>query len=523
MTNRRTLIAALIAALVCPLAAQAAVSPYTPDGDTLHLWHFDDGSSPATDSVGSEDLTVTNGATLGAAALSGFGTAMNVSNSPGDDAGAYGSEGTPVSGFVDATTGAFTFEALVRPTASLGSAGMQIISMEDEGGGASRPFQFRIQNDSNLNFINIENGSSPAAVAVPTTGPNAYAVGEWFHVAATYNGNEAGSDNFSYYWTKVEAGRTRANVLAVETMGADLAGTGDFAIGNEARDTPTGSFVGQMDEARISSTARTGDAFIFSKPQYDNVLLADSFNTASTGINDDLASRQTGLLATTNYNVNGGGSTSITSNQLEMGAGGFTAFSPDIDFATGAAATAIANGGGFVIDFDTNPVSGANDTGGDGDWLAVSIGRTLANSTSTAPGITQGDVDFGLLVRDNGMLTLWDGGSTSITPSANAFDLDPTAGETYNIRLMVNTDDANSGTAATVSLFVNGVQFDLTDGAGLTYGFNWDANNTNYIAFESRGDPVTLDNLLIAAIPTPAALPAGLALMTLTLMRRRRK
>jgi len=520
MTNRRTLIAALIAALVCPLAAQAAVSPYTPDGDTLHLWHFDDGSSPATPATGGVNLVAANGATLGNAAFAGFGTSGDTS--AGDNA-----EFLSASAFaptaVTGAGGAFTFEAMVR-VSSITAGQQQIFTMEANDN-ADRIHQFRISGAGDLQFINIDSTTESFDVAIPTAGPNAFVANEWYHVAATYNGLEGTADNLKLFWTRVDESVTRANQVGSFSMSTDLSGNARIGAGNDGRTVggQNKNLEGAIDEVRVSDNTRTGDAFIFSKPQYDNVLLADSFNTASTGINDDLASRQTGLLATTNYNVNGGGSTTIASNQLEMGVGAFTAFSPDVDFATGAAATAIANGGGFVIDFDTNPVSGANDTGGDGDWLAVSIGRTLANSTSTAPGITQGDVDFGLLVRDNGMLTLWDGGSTSITPSANAFDLDPTAGETYNIRLMVNTDDANSGTAATVSLFVNGVQFDLTDGAGLTYGFNWDANNTNYIAFESRGDPVTLDNLLIAAIPTPAALPAGLALMTLTLMRRRRK
>lgn len=523
MMRFRTLAAALAAGLLQATITHAAITPYTSDGGTLHLWHFDDVSNPAVDSAGSENLTLSGGATLGATALSGFGTAMDVSASLSTAAGAYGSLDVSPTGFVtDVATGAFTMEALIRPTIAMGSISdnMQIISLEQDGAGA-RSFQFRIEAGSgDLDFINITGGSQPAQFALPTTGPDAYEDGAWYHVAVTYDGNAGAADNFKYYWTKVTPGRTRANLLGVTSMGSDLGNGGDFAIGNEARDTSEDSFAGQIDETRISSAVREADQFIFGKQQPAVVLLADNFNTTDTAdINADLGSRQSGLLATTTYSQLSDGAT-IVSNAASFGSTGSSTISPNVNFADGAAGTTIANGGGFIIDFDVNPVSGTHDTGTDTDWFAISFGHPSATPSGVGTYLLNGSSDFGILFRDNGQFQMFDNGA-NVTPSTAIFDANPFAGEIYNIRLLVETTGAASGTGV-VRLYVNGVAIDLTNAVGLGYNFTWDAGGDNYIVFESRNEPAVFDNLLIAAIPTPAALPAGVALMALMMIKRRR-
>ncbi|QNN22247.1 LamG domain-containing protein [Planctomycetales bacterium ZRK34] len=521
MTTFRILIAALAAGLLQAAVAQAAINPYATDGDTLHLWHFDEVSNPAADSAGSEDLTLSGSATFGATAVTGgFGTAMHVADFLSDDNGAYGSLGVSPTGFVtDAATGAFTMEAMIRPTIALGSItdNMQFISME---GAVQRSFQFRIKaGTGELDFINIGGGGSPAQVAIPTTGPDAYEVGAWYHVAVTYDGNEGSAGNFKFYWTKAEPGRTRANLLAERTMGNDLASTGNFVVGNENRAPSEDSFVGQIDETRISSAVREADQFIFSRNGTGPVLLADNFNTTDTAdINADLGSRQTGLLAATTYSTLSDGA-AIVNNQASFGATDSSTLSPNVNFADGAAGAAINSGGGFIIDFDVNPVSGSNDTGGDSDWFAVSFGHTSATPGGN-PLITSGSADFGILFRDNGEFQMFDNGA-NVAPTASTFDANVFAGEVYNIRLVVDTDAAAAGTGG-VRVFVNGVAIDLTnDITSLGYNFTWDAQGDNYIVFESRNEPAVFDNLLIAAIPTPAALPAGLMMFGLIALRRR--
>ena len=526
MTTFRILIAALAAGLLQATVAQAAINPYATDGDTLHLWHFDEVSNPAADSAGSEDLTLSGSATFGATAVTGFGTSMHVASALSDDNGAYGSVGVSPTGFVtDPTTGAFTMEALIRPTIALGSVtdNMQFISME---GGTERAFQFRIKAGAGeLDFINI-NGGSPAQAAIPTAGPDAYEVGAWYHVAVTYDGNEGAAGNFKYYWTKVEPGRTRANLLGVTTMNSDLSSTGNFVVGNENRSPSEDGFVGQIDETRISSAVRGPDQFIFSTNGAGTVILADDFNTASTGLNDDLGSRQSGLAATTTYTAGSVGTASIVSNTLNFdndtsgGASSLTV-SPDLDLAAGAVGGLIADSNGFILDFDVNPVANGNDTGSNNDWFAVSFGHSAASRNSTGDTtITSGAADFGILFRDSGLFEIFDNGANH-APTDKVFDVNPNAGETYNIRLVVDTAAAAAGTGV-VRVFVNGIAIDLTnDITSLGYSFTWDAGGTNYIALESRSGDAVFDNLLIAAIPTPAALPAGLMMFGLIALRRR--
>ena len=195
--NMIVTISVMIASAVCG----GTVNPYVADAETLHLWHFDGSASPAVDSAGSENLTLNGGASLGSTAFNGFGTAMDVATAPGDDNRADGSQDiAPTNLVVNAETGAFTFEALVRPTVALDSvtASMQIISMDDETGTGKRSFQFAIGSGGKLKFINIA-GGSPASADIPTNGANAYVEGEWFHVAITYSGDQTASGNFRYY------------------------------------------------------------------------------------------------------------------------------------------------------------------------------------------------------------------------------------------------------------------------------------------------------------------------------------
>ncbi|HWI57080.1 MAG TPA: hypothetical protein VNZ22_07625, partial [Bacillota bacterium] len=81
--NRPYRLCGLLGAALCgvQLSAHAIlVGPYTPDAFTLHLWHFDESSTPVVDyaPTGGTNLTsVANGATLGTASFAGFGSALN--------------------------------------------------------------------------------------------------------------------------------------------------------------------------------------------------------------------------------------------------------------------------------------------------------------------------------------------------------------------------------------------------------------------------------------------------------------
>ncbi|MBN8457684.1 MAG: BNR-4 repeat-containing protein [Verrucomicrobia bacterium] len=274
--------------LACGPAGARTYAPYQPDGPTLHLWHLDETSAPAADSVvgGLPMQGLSGGASLGAAGPAGFGTAL-LANSGTNTGGillaapalANGAGDNVAFTHADPSGGAFTFEAIVRIANAAvlsGTSGnlMEILSMEGDGS-ADRVFQFRLVGRTTaagprLEFANLRTGTgAQAAISVnlPVSGAHVPNATGWFHVAVTYSGAENTADNLRFYWTSLQSGATRAAMLGTGTMIADLQTVAaDFAIGNEARNTggQTEGFGGTIDEVRISGIARAPDQFVFS-------------------------------------------------------------------------------------------------------------------------------------------------------------------------------------------------------------------------------------------------------------------
>jgi hypothetical protein len=276
--------------------------------------------------------------TLGNSSFSGFGSSADFSanalipaNAPtvvahrpillGATALSVNEPGTTPNDNVPVTiagaNGAFTMEAIVKfdgsfdpastsfrnaTAAAGGNYFQEIISGDSDGQGAAgsvvanRIFQFRVQQASSTTPLRIEfanlnrvGANLPSAGGtnqslfgtIPTTGVNAVNNTDWFHVAVTYNGAEGTANNFSFYWTKLDPTNTTANLIGQGQLNADLPAGFDFdySIGNEARDTGSGagegeSFVGKLDEIRISSVARTADQFMFAVPEPSTMVLA---------------------------------------------------------------------------------------------------------------------------------------------------------------------------------------------------------------------------------------------------------
>jgi hypothetical protein len=291
----------VVLGLALPQVVPAALAPYTPDANTLHLWHFDESVTPCLDAAaGGTNLTsLANGATLGAANPSypGFGNCLNtvdggqssttqkdallsvlpLANGTGDD--------VPLT-LADPVTGAFTFEAIVRvgfnPALNLAAraSAMQIFSGEGDGT-LDRVFQWKltpagvaagIASDTTvprLEFINLRQAAAIQYLVfvIPTNGVNAIVSNQWYHVAVTYNGSDNTTDNFRAYWTLLDANAPAANLVGTATLVNDLSVAGcDFVIGNEGRATggATDNFVGLVDEVRISRVARSAYEFYWS-------------------------------------------------------------------------------------------------------------------------------------------------------------------------------------------------------------------------------------------------------------------
>lgn len=263
--------------------------PNLPDAHTLHLWHLDEPAVPFADSaMPAQPLEgLFNGGLSGMPSAPGLGTAIsfraNAGGVPGnsDLAGAILSAGPVlVSGSQDnvpegfryfGPDGAFTFEMVVKfdiLPGEVGSIASGLLSMD--GDGADRIFNFRIENEGFLSFIPLPHcGATGLGLAtIPTRGPHAIDTEHWFHVAVTYDGNGGVTNNLKLYWTKLGAGLTTANRIGGGTLSGDFnGGTGDLAIGNEARgfegNAEAEPFPGLIDEVKLSSVARDPTDFFF--------------------------------------------------------------------------------------------------------------------------------------------------------------------------------------------------------------------------------------------------------------------
>jgi autotransporter-associated beta strand protein len=308
--------------------------PYSADANTLVLFHLDEaaGGSQTTNvgTLGKNAYTVnmTTASTtpptvtgvLGVSGQKGFGNAANFNPSgylAGFDSannGAYNGEtvDTITMGSLNMGNGGqtpWTIEAMICP--SVTNASQEIICTDSSA--ANRGFQFRLNASGQLELNLIYAGVNPK-VAIPSSGANAFAPNNWYHVAATYDGSK-----IVLYWTKIYPTITAINPISTNAavVGASFGSvTGPLVIGNENRGAAGENFQGLIDEVRISSVARSATNFLWHP-------LAPA---APTGLAATVGSAQANLVwsntfSATSYNVkrattNGGDYTIVANVNL---------------------------------------------------------------------------------------------------------------------------------------------------------------------------------------------------------------
>jgi autotransporter-associated beta strand protein len=282
---RRTIL--LFTAIAPSVASAVIVAPYTPDANTLHLYHFDEvagGTSVANSgSIGGNAYSVneaTASATpptvttvLGATGFSGFGNAVSFPTTGyllGFDANASGAYQGDVSSSslsldrinmntLNMGNGGqtpWTIEAIIAPAQT--NVNQEIICTDSSAG--TRGFQFKIVPAGlQFNAISVTGGSITAPI--PSSGINGFVTNNWFHVAATYDGTTV-----RLYWTALNPSASQANQIGSlnVAIGASF-GTaqGPLTIGNENRAAAGELFSGKIDEVRISKIARAANAMLF--------------------------------------------------------------------------------------------------------------------------------------------------------------------------------------------------------------------------------------------------------------------
>lgn len=273
--------------------------PYTPDANTLFLFHFDEENgavvTPNLGSVGGNAFAVncnpasetppTVTGVLGATSYPGFGNCANVGlgssyllGFDGNFSGAYQGD---VSGSVLSADriplstlgiglGPFTLEAMIYPTSSSGNR--EIIATDSSAG--TRGFQFRLTTGGTtgqrLEFNLIGVSGAQRFGDIPNTGPHAFALNKWFHVAFVYDGTYA-----KFYWTAVDPSSLVANqiggdqALTIPSSAASI--TGPLTFGNENRNVAGENLWGLIDEVRISNIARSPTNMLFNPGNVDVV------------------------------------------------------------------------------------------------------------------------------------------------------------------------------------------------------------------------------------------------------------
>jgi hypothetical protein len=188
--------------------------------------------------------------------------------------------GTNLSDYINTNTGAFTFEVMVRPMVNPLTAGKNMEIIAGDSGFPFRAWQFRISSAGKLEFnININAPTGwfhDIVVPLPATGPDAVAVGNWYHVAVTCTGNAPTNGDASaqvkLYWTLMDMTRTNADVLWVTNITyGTFTNTAVplIAIGGSGRGSPISNvgnsegFIGNIDEVRISSVCRKSTEMLF--------------------------------------------------------------------------------------------------------------------------------------------------------------------------------------------------------------------------------------------------------------------
>ena len=289
----RTFLILLLAIFSSRCALANLAGPYTPDANTLFLLHFDEaaGGSVSTNlgSKGGNFISVNFSSSASVPVVTTMlGGVSYSSNAPANinfnhcdtnlttgylwgydynRDGTFEADNSAVTadflGMTNLGIGVggqspFTLEAIIRPTSTAGN--QEIICTDSSQ--ASRGFQFRISAGT-LQFQFITGGQS-LNPTIPTTGPNAFVANSWYHVAFTYNGTIG-----TVYWTKLDPSVGAANVLTSGpmTMGtADGAVVGTLGIGNRGRPSGSETFLGNIDEVRISNVARAANQMQFFSP-----------------------------------------------------------------------------------------------------------------------------------------------------------------------------------------------------------------------------------------------------------------
>lgn len=233
--------------------SQAAIVPYTPDADTVVLYHFDDAtdSLTATDAAGNFDVSASSSPFAGVAGPGGLATAGGTFDAPSRLLTHPNLSQAEVDLF---NTETFTIEAWIYN-----------LDTSYVPGGV---FQYRNGNNSRLSLrfdtgkigIGIQRMDTGNFHLIQTTNPLVWEEDTWYHVAVTYEGDGTGNDSLvNFYRTAPDDPLYVANLIETLTGVPDInpltPGSRLHIGGNDGNSTRM--FGDYIDELRFSNVVRT--------------------------------------------------------------------------------------------------------------------------------------------------------------------------------------------------------------------------------------------------------------------------
>lgn len=260
--------------LVAAGALRAGIDgPYTADTNTLHLYHFNENTGTDSEDAGYVDANDLDAYLYVEAtwdtSFTNFGAALDLGASSANSAANLHDAANNydlLQSHFQRADGAFTYEMIIKTTSlTVGDEQQLLCHFHQDSDGDT--FQFRISQTGTLDFYNYNGAQMVFSVAIPTTGPDAFSAGNWYHVAVTYNGNENTAGNMKAYWTLMDSSRTKASLLVSAQMNNDVTGDYDAYIQIGNRHNQGENVFGLIDEVRISDIAREPDDFLFSGVQ----------------------------------------------------------------------------------------------------------------------------------------------------------------------------------------------------------------------------------------------------------------
>ncbi|TWT48588.1 PEP-CTERM sorting domain-containing protein [Botrimarina hoheduenensis] len=283
----------------------------------------------------------------------------------------------------------------------------------------------------------------------------------------------------------------------------------------------------------------------------------DSADSVTTGMSSAVFSPTVGTTYAEFRGSFGTATSDISGNKLLLGVGsGESMVGIDRNFID----QAIIDAGGFAIEAIIDPSTGVNGLA-DNRFLAIAVGMSQQNATTQTMRIgsegsnadrqylEQGAFTFtieddgqynafdsyakdkqaafpGIFVEVNNVGEFENNGQTN-HDKASVIDDGQGLGQNdflaqigaqieqdeYKVRLEFEFADFNDGTDVVVTAFIQDIQIDLDPSNGIeanpgdrdTYTFKWDGNNQNYIGFEGRAAPASLDFLMIETLAAPVS------------------